>query len=462
MNRIKAIIFDLDGVLVDTKMLHFNSLNKSLKKNNISYSISYLDHLKTFDGLPTSEKLKILLKKKKIKKKQIKNIIKYKNIETQKGLKKIKFDKKIYAIFNSLSKKYKLAIATNAIQSTLDICVKKLKLKKFLLFQISNKKIINPKPHPEIYLRCFLTLKIKPSEAVIIEDSHYGRQAALQSGGNLLPIKKKLELNVRLINNYIKSITQDQVFFIKKDIWIDSSLNVLVPMAGAGKRFQDAGYIFPKPLIEINNKPMIQYVINNLNIKANYIFIVQKEHVSSFGLNNILKILVPNCNIIVVDKLTEGAACTTLLAKNLINSNKPLLIANSDQYVEWASSEAMYHFVSKNNDGAILTFNSIHPKWSYVRTKVNSNIVLEVAEKKVISNQATAGIYYWKHGSDYVKYAEKMISKNIRFNNEFYVCPVYNEAILEKKIISTYPVKKMWGLGTPQDLEYFIKKFKYL
>jgi beta-phosphoglucomutase-like phosphatase (HAD superfamily)/dTDP-glucose pyrophosphorylase len=462
MNRIKAIIFDLDGVLVDTKMLHFNSLNKSLKKNNINYTISYSDHLKTFDGLPTSEKLKILLKKNKINKKQIKNITRIKNIETQKGLKKIKFNKKIYAVFSSLSKKYKLAIATNAVKSTLDTCILNLKLKKFLSFQISNKEIIYPKPHPEIYLRCFLSLRIKPSEAIIIEDSHYGRQAALQSGGNLLPIKKKSELNIKIINSYIKSIAQNLVFFIKKDNWIDNSLNVLVPMAGAGKRFQDAGYIFPKPLIEINNKPMIQYVVNNLNIKANYIFIVQKEHASSFGLNNILKILVPNCNIIVVDKLTEGAACTTLLAKNLINNKKPLLIANSDQYVEWDSSEAMYHFTSKNNDGAILTFNSIHPKWSYVRTEVNSNIVLEVAEKKVISNQATAGIYYWKHGSDYVKYAEKMISKNIRFNNEFYVCPVYNEAILEKKIITTYPVKKMWGLGTPHDLEYFIKKFKYL
>jgi hypothetical protein len=98
---------------------------------------------------------------------------------------------------------------------------------------------------------------------------------------------------------------------------------------------------------------------------------------------------------------------------------------------------------------------------SYAKTEKNNNIVLEVAEKKVISNNATAGVYFWKYGSDYVKYSERMIKKNIRVNNEFYVCPVYNEAILDKKNIIIYSVEKMWGLGTPQDLEFFKNNYKY-
>ena len=148
---------------------------------------------------------------------------------------------------------------------------------------------------------------------------------------------------------------------------------------------------------------------------------------------------------------------TTLLAKKYINNINPLIIANSDQYIEWNSSQTMYKFYSKNIDGGILIFDSIHPKWSYAKTN-NNNYVTSVAEKKVISRNATVGVYYWKKGNDYVKYADQMIKKNIRVNNEFYVCPVFNQAINDKKKIITEKVEKMWGLGTPEDLDIFIKK----
>ena len=309
MNLIKAVIFDLDGVLVDTKKIHFDSLNRALQRNNIDYCIPYEEHLKFYDGLPTIKKLDILIKKNIIKKKDIKNIVKYKNIYTDRELRNINFNKSIYKIFHSLSKKYKLAIATNAIKSTLDICVKRLKINKFLSYKISNEQLNNCKPHPEIYLKCFLSLGMKPSEVLIIEDSHFGRLAALDSGGNLLPIKEVSELTLKKINITLNLLKKNKNFFIKKNQWIDNELNIIIPMAGAGKRFQDAGYIFPKPLIEINNKPMIQWVIDSLNIKANYIFIVQKEHLELYNLKNVLRIIEPSCKIIVVEKLTEGAAC---------------------------------------------------------------------------------------------------------------------------------------------------------
>tara|TARA_B100000427_G_scaffold324265_1_gene329122 strand:+ start:22 stop:726 length:705 start_codon:yes stop_codon:yes gene_type:complete len=231
-------------------------------------------------------------------------------------------------------------------------------------------------------------------------------------------------------------------------------------MAGAGKRFQDAGYIFPKPIIEINKKPMIQWVIESLNVKANYIFIVQQEHNQKYNLQSVLKMMDPNCKVVELDKLTEGAACTTLIAKEFINNSNPLIIANSDQFIEWDSSKTMYKFTTKKIDGAILTFESIHPKWSYAKCDKN-NFVKEVAEKKVISKNATVGVYYWSKGKDYVKYAEQMIKKNIRVNNEFYVCPVYNEAIQDKKKVIIENVDKMWGLGTPEDLNYFNLKFDF-
>ena len=157
--------------------------------------------------------------------------------------------------------------------------------------------------------------------------------------------------------------------------------------------------------------------------------------------------------------MTEGAACTTLLAKEFINNNEPLVIANSDQYIDWDSNNFMYSMIADEIDAGILTFNATHPKWSFVKLDEHG-YVSEVAEKKPISNIATVGVYYWKNGSDYVKYTEQMIEKNIRTNNEFYVCPVFNEAIADEKKVKTFQIERMWGLGTPEDLKTYLEKSK--
>lgn len=237
-------------------------------------------------------------------------------------------------------------------------------------------------------------------------------------------------------------------------------MKVLIPMAGAGSRFEKAGYTFPKPLIEVNGKPMIQLVVENLNIDAQHIFIVQKEHYEKYNLQYLLNLISPNNVIIPVEGITEGAACTTLLAKEFIDNDQPLLTANSDQFVEWDSNEFLYSMQADEVDGGILTFNSVHPKWSFAKTD-EDGFVTEVAEKKPISNNATVGIYYWSKGSDYVKFAEQMIKKDNRVNGEFYVCPVYNEAIEDEKKIKTFHVEKMWGLGTPEDLKVFVNECNY-
>ena len=372
-------------------------------------------------------------------------------------MKSIIFDKKKFDLFESLHRKYKIGIATNAVKSTLTICLKKLGINKFVDFTVSNQDINNPKPNPEIYFRIFIKFGVYPDETIILEDSHYGRQAANHSGGNLIPIQNLSDVNLKNINYYIKMLNKKTKNISTKDVWEDKNLNILIPMAGAGKRFSDAGYSFPKPLIEANNKPMIQWVVESLNLKGKYIFLISKEHQKKYNIKSTLKILQPNCEIIEIDGLTEGAACTTLLAKKYINNKNPLVIANSDQYIKWNSSKSMYEITTKKLDGAILTFEAIHPKWSYAKTDKNG-FVERVAEKEVISKEATVGVYYWSKGSDYVKYAEQINKKNKRVNNEFYVCPVYNEAIQDKKMIKSITVDEMIGMGTPQDLENFIKK----
>ena len=454
---IRAIIFDLDGVLVDTKIIHFNSLNAALKKYE-NFEITFNEHSNIYDGLTTIEKINILLNKKKINKKNIDKIIKFKKKNTEKYLKKsIKFSKKIFKMFEELHKTYKIAIATNAITSTLDMCINRLKISKFIDFKISNEELKFPKPHPEIYLRCLINLNSRPKETIILEDSHHGREAAKESGCNIFPVKKLSDVNIKNVKVFINSLKNINM----TTPWIDDKINVLIPMAGRGSRFAEAGYTFPKPLIEIKGKPMIQWVIESLNVKGNYIFIIQKEHQEKYNIKSLLSTLKPNCKIIELDHITQGAACTTLLAKKLINNSNPLLMANSDQYIEWDSNKTLYDFTNKNFDGGILTFNALHPKWSYAKINEETGHVTEVAEKKVISNNATVGVYYWKKGSDYVKYAEQMIKQNIRVNNEFYVCPVFNNAISDNKKITISSVKEMHGLGTPEDLNEFLQSKIY-
>jgi dTDP-glucose pyrophosphorylase len=204
---------------------------------------------------------------------------------------------------------------------------------------------------------------------------------------------------------------------------------------------------------------MIQVVVESLAIEGRFIFIIQKEHNEKYNMKSFLKAIRPNCEVIEISGVTEGAACTTLLAKEFINNDNPLVIANSDQYIKWNASNTMYNMSESKVDGGILTFKATHPKWSYAKSG-DDGFVTEVAEKQVISEDATVGVYYWGKGSDYVKYAEDMIQKDIRVNNEFYVCPVFNQAIEDKKKIKVYDVEEMWGLGTPEDLDFYHNHFK--
>jgi len=450
---IKLIIFDLDGVLVDSKKLHFDALDKALSLISQEYRISYQDHLTSYDGLSTNKKLKMLCETKDFPRDEIDNTWKAKQKITLKIIDDFTVDKRIQNIFKQLKLEgFTIACATNSIRETAKLQLIRKGFMEYIDFLYSNQDVNNPKPNAEIYMRCMIKAGVSPDETVIIEDSHIGRKGAIRSGGVLCAVENPDDLSYNKIKKTISNAHKNT----KKPKWSSDKMNVLIPMAGAGSRFEQAGYTFPKPLIDVNGKPMIQRVVENINIDATHIFIVQKSHYEKYSLQHTLNLISPGCKIVQVDGVTEGAACTTLLAKEYINNDNPLVLANSDQYVDWDSSQYMYSCMTDDIDGSILTFNSTHPKWSYAKAN-DQGFVTEVAEKKPISENATVGIYFWKKGKDYVKCAESMIEKNIRVNNEFYVCPVYNEAILKHAKIKTFHIEKMWGLGTPEDLDTFLK-----
>jgi HAD superfamily hydrolase (TIGR01509 family) len=451
---IKLIIFDLDGVLVTTKELHYVSLNRSLSNVDSKYEINLDEHHNKYDGLPTNRKLKMLTEYKNLPEKYYKQIYDDKQKYTFDLIREnIKKDNRLIEILKKLKfDGYKIYVASNAIRETVKLLLYYTGLIEYVDYFVSNEDVLNSKPNSEIYLKCMIHAGVNPDETLILEDSPRGIESAKNSKANLLVIENP------------NCVTYEKIINEMKEEKINSKLklsnfNILIPMAGEGSRFKEAGYTFIKPMIEINEKPMIQIVVENLGFEANYIYVVRKEHYEKYNLKSFLNLITPNCKIIQVDSLTDGAACTTLLAKEYINNDNPLIIANSDQFLEWNPIDFYYKMIETKADGGIVTFQSTHPKWSFAKLDENNNVI-EVAEKNPISNLATVGVYYYRKGSDYVKYAEQMISKNIRVKNEFYVCPVFNEFIGDVKKIKTYNIEKMWCLGDPESLKYYIKNYK--
>jgi dTDP-glucose pyrophosphorylase len=239
-------------------------------------------------------------------------------------------------------------------------------------------------------------------------------------------------------------------------------LNIVIPMAGAGSRFAKAGFADPKPLIPVFGKPMIQVVIDNLTPACDhrFIFICQRTHVKEYGLREKLARFAPGAELIEIDGLTEGAACTVLEAADLIDSQNPLMIANSDQYVDTNINQYLAIESGRHLDGLIMTMKATHPKWSFAATD-DAGFVTLVAEKDPISDDATVGIYNFAHGGDFVLAANQMISKGLRVNGEFYVAPVYNEMIGRGAKIGIANIgddqgNGMFGIGTPEDLQLFV------
>lgn len=459
----KLIVFDLDGVLADTRELHYISLNNALRLVDEKYIISRDEHLSTYDGLSTTEKLKLLTKNKGLDPSLYGSIWTSKQNETLKYINtNILRDDRLCDMLKSLKQDgYSIYVASNSIYETVKQTLVKKELIDYVDYFISNTDVERHKPSPEIYLQCVVRSGYSVNECLIVEDSPIGIKAAISSGCHVMKVKDPYSYSYQDIVNFIKTCeTRNKA----RELKYSNKLNILIPMAGLGSRFEKKGYKLPKPLIEVTkNSPMIRKVIENVNCDpeyCNYIFVVQRQHCEKYCLNYVLNALCPGCTIVEIDGLTEGAACTSLMAREFINNDVPLLFANSDQILEWDVNSFLYTVNSENVDAAITTFTANEDKWSYVRLD-SSGYVFEVAEKKVISDMATTGIYYWKKGSDFVKYAEQMIKDNSkRVNNEFYVCPIFNEMIADGKKVKNYNVKKMWGIGTPEDLNIYLEMNK--
>lgn len=236
--------------------------------------------------------------------------------------------------------------------------------------------------------------------------------------------------------------------------------NLVIPMAGHGSRFADEGYTNPKPFIDVNGQPMIARVVESLGLQAyaKHIFICRDEHLTPER-TDLLKSLAHDVEIIVIDHVTRGAAETVLLAKDAYNTDGELFIVNSDQLIEWNMLAFQQRMKEQEAQGGILTFKGQGTNWSYAATDEFAQSIIRVAEKEQISEDATAGLYYFREGRFFIESAQSMIDQDIRTNNEFYVAPVYNEFIKTRKAI-IFPVDAVYQLGTPIELEAYLNDQK--
>lgn len=238
-------------------------------------------------------------------------------------------------------------------------------------------------------------------------------------------------------------------------------MNIVMPMAGKGIRLQGFDP-YPKPLVKILGKTIVEWSIETLGLEGNYIFCCKKEHIEKFEIDKILKEIVPDCKIVSIDYQTKGTAQSVLEAINLIDNDEELLISDTDHYLNWDIEFFNREIRTGDNDGCVMVFpeEQTSTKASYVKLD-NNGFVIESAEKQPISKIATVGVHYFKHGKDFVKYATQMIERGIEYNNEFYVTPVYNLFVEANKKIITYPVKKMLALGSPEEVNLFLKEFDF-
>jgi len=237
-------------------------------------------------------------------------------------------------------------------------------------------------------------------------------------------------------------------------------LNVLIPIAGSSIFFENSSYIFPKPLLEIKGKPMIQRVIENINSideDIHYIFAVNARDCRQFHIDSVIKLLTNNSvDIIKVENDTAGVACTALLAIESINNDDSLLILNADQYFDNGMGEFIKDFRQRNLDAGVTCFASVHPRWSFVSTNDEGDII-ETSEKKPISHNAVAGLFYFKEGRSFVEATMKSILKDASINGNYYIAPVLNELILDGKKLGMNVVDEMQyhTFYSPQLLEEY-------
>ena len=452
---VKLVVFDLDGVLIDSRELHFKVFCRAVADVAGAEFVPTRDeHQACYDGHPTSHKLKLLTRDKGLspathdaiwaRKQELTQEIILSDFAPDAGLRDVLRAVKALGV--------QVHCASNSVWQTVKNSLLVLGVLPYIDYFVSNEDVKRPKPAPDVYFRCFEHAGVAPREAVIVEDSPVGLKAARASGAAVVPVADRRDVTFERIA--MASSELENPHASRGVAAVRRRVNVVIPAAGLGSRFAAAGYADPKPLIDVAGKPMLRRVVENLAFEgAHFVFVVQSRDAEA--VRDAVGDAAPTYDILMIDGVTQGAACTVLQAAEVIDGDDPLVIANSDQLLDWDVRAFLYESASAGVDGCISVFDSTDPKFSFAELG-DDGFVSRVAEKQAISNVATTGVYYWRHGADFVRCARRMIARDARVNGEFYVCPVFNEAIDAGMKIKVSRCERFHCLGTPEDLTTYL------
>lgn len=443
---IRHIAFDLDGVLMDSRDLHLDALNAAIEK----FAPDHVIPRETNDGvlseMPSRRKLEVL-NSKGLDHRLNDMILQEKQRQTLRWIDvMVSPDKRLQNLISLLrAAGAKISIVTNAHRETAEKFVVRAGLEVDCI--VGNEDVSRWKPNPDGYVRAMARVECGPEETLVFEDTTHGMRAGIAAGARVTFVDDPQYLPDLVMS----AIVDAEQGYLRSDLPNVYGLKIVMPMAGEGRRFRDAGYAVPKPFIEVDGIPMYERVLESLGISART-FLLTRDwdgHQVDLGDKRV------PAQVIKVPSLTEGAASTVLLAGEELDSDDALIIVNSDNIVGFDFARMHRECVRKDTAGCIVVFRDDHPKWSFAKLGPDG-FVTEVAEKRPISDMATAGVYYWRRARDFARYARQMIAQDKRVNGEFYVCPVYNEAIADGKRITVQEARAFHSVGTPEDLDAYV------
>ena len=436
----KSYLFDLDGVLVDSVDIQYQSTIDAINKHTKIKITAEIDTILK-STITTKKKLEYFVEQNIISNAQLLDIYNEKKKIADNTFNNLEINDEKVRLFSFLKKKNcNIAVVTNGNKNSAKIILKSLGLYNFLDLLISNEDVTNPKPHSEPYIRAISHFGGELKNFIIFEDSETGLTSAYGTGCKVYKVENTNDINLSLIKQ-LNNLNR----------------NILIPAAGLGSRFQKRGFKLQKPLIELENKTLIEHAVSSLDIAGNYIFVIRKlDNNSNIELITALRNIQPDCKVIEIDYVTEGSASTCYLSKEFIDNDDELIISNCDQILKWDSKKFLEY--SSNYDCSVLTHKSNEDKNSFIKTDEN-NKGIEIREKEVISDNALVGVHYFKKGSDFIKSYEYIFNNKIKFKNEYYVSTVCNHLINEGKEVVNYPFQEnelYYSTGTPEDY------FKYM
>lgn len=456
--KIKLIIFDLDGVLMDSRELHYEALNRALHDIDPKYVIQLEEHLAKYDGRPTTAKLNMLSEEKGLPKELHDQVWKSKQDKTFEVINDTyKFDNRLRSVLSGLKERgFTLYCASNSIYKTLQLMLLRKGLLEYFDFILSCEDVLHPKPFPDVYLTCIMRSGLSTKETMIVEDSHVGRKSALLSGAHLCPVEDPSNVTLDRLLMRVEHINQSQVV---PDVFASANINIAIPMATSYESSKDSELTYSGPLLEVNGRPLLKIIVENISLNGNYVFIPKQSDYEKLHLKYVLQAICPGSNVLTSLKETKSALHTLLLAADSFDNDTPLLVANGHQFLDWDSEKFHQFCIKTEADGVIATFSSNHPRFSYVALG-SDGFISEVAEKKPISSVATCGVYYWKRGSDFVKYAKEAVVEFPEGGAGCSMIAAYEKALQDSKKLASFKCKYSWQLKFPKDLEAFYRSRK--